>query len=1141
MAPPTEWSGRAVDAAELDMLRRSFAVEPVLRLPPLATTAQPSSSSTAVPRWTRVLEPAPPAPAPIFKSEQICRRPEGVPLGVRPTRKWLLEPVLMAGEERWLTRLGAPPRRHFPSTNESLVLAEAEATAAVEEADRELAAQKQRKPQLPADVCVRRPHLPRVASKRHADRAVRMKACLARRATPAMHLGILTTHLAKDLPVKVLPDTKKLAAALLPERSMEVTEARYVRDLFGRRDQMLCRSSIDEDIKKYDQEVAGMAEYRQAASQHYAQEHRDKSQTTNKAVQREDGLRELQWKLRHGLLQIGKRAASDDYGRPALPTYEDEDRDYERLATYAQGKIDHTLPGPDDVVAVMPPVPRTSPCQSLGKGQFSVMPTLRRASRLAGRRRSQITFGPSLGEESVILEGFEGNFEDEDDCHSEDNIAGEVKKTRGVPKGLHLCLKPKQSLKKRMRRLRRNHREKMSLKEPRDTDESLKDSKVKRESRVSFDAGKPIVEEEEGSSFASSSDSHSECDEDSHESSENIGELVQLPGKRSSAEIQEGYEDVGRERKISFQDQKPGNRGSAKLQPRASMLVAFDSLSFKDQADLRRVFDRHDANNSDTLDQCELTSCLSALGLRGKNETEREEIRQILWAIDKLEVGFYEFATKVVPSISARLGELRLEKLAEAFTDADVDGSGKLSIQETLREVRLMGTFPSDEQVRAAICQVDPSGAEVAKSIDGSWLSSRDILDFQGFSLLIQLLTEITERERSDQFQKLVAVFHLDEQERQLFQHNLVDIHQCFSRYGTGSKGQGAQEIQKVVSKANAVIVIRECGLAPRNPLQRLLVSTIVSEEVDRDGNVDFKALLKVVQRTREHDRQWLHRVFDKYDGNRSGGLTLSEVQHALAECGVRPRSQHEMAEVKTLIDEFDEDYSGEVDHQEFIELVRFVAERLHKVQREVERQTAVRFGWSDQHFEELRGHFMALDQDASDSLDYTEMMTLLESMQRSTIREDVNLVLHEAGQEHSPDSKVDFLSFMKIMKTIEDRESQRVIARKYGFEGFEWNRIRAAFWQLEPNDEGLVMRDRLKPLLMDDDDLDSMDPALSSEIQRELLADNKQKVGFEVFVKLMKKKMDAGVSRRTKNNSPGRLASKGLRDRLTSNDSTHN
>lgn len=633
---------------------------------------------------------------------------------------------------------------------------------------------------------------------------------------------------------------------------------------------------------------------------------------------------------------------------------------------------------------------------------------------------------------------------------------------------------------------------------------------------MSFDGGKP-KDVEETSSFASSSYSHSEDDEDSHEGSENIGELVQLPGHRSSQEIQKGYHDgkEGKERKISFKDQKSKNRGSIKMEHRASQIVAFDSLSAKAQGDLRRVFDRHDVNNSDTLDQCELTACLSDLGLRGKNETERDEIRQILWAIDKLEVGFYEFATKVVPSISARLGELRLEKLAEAFKDADVDASGKLSIQETLREVRLMGTFPSDEQVRAAICQVAPSGAQSAKSIDGSWLTSRDILDFDGFSSLIQLLTEITERERSDQFQKLVELFHFDEQEQEFFQHNLVDVHQCFSRYGTGSKGQGAQE--KVVSKTNAMIVIRECGLSPRNPLQRVLVSTIVSEEADRDGNVDFKALLKVVQRLREHDRQWLHRVFDKYDGNRSGGLTLSEVQCALAECGVRPRSQHEMSEVQTLIDEFDEDYSGEVDRQEFIELVRFVAEKLHKVQREVERQTAVRFGWSDKHFDELRGHFMALDQDASDSLDYTEMMQLLESMQRTTIREDVKLVLQEAGQEHSADSKVDFLSFMKIMKTIEDRESQRTIARKYGFEGYDWNRIRASFWQLEPNDEGLVMRDKLKPLLMDDDDIDYMDPALSAEIQRELLSDNKQKVGFEVFVKLMKKKMDAGVSRRTK------------------------
>jgi len=226
-----------------------------------------------------------------------------------------------------------------------------------------------------------------------------------------------------------------------------------------------------------------------------------------------------------------------------------------------------------------------------------------------------------------------------------------------------------------------------------------------------------------------------------------------------------------------------------------------------------------------------------------------------------------------------------------------------------------------------------------------------------------------------------------------------------------------------------------------------------------------------------------------------------------------RPRTANEVLEVKTLIDEFDEDGSGEVDHKEFVELCRFVSEKLHKVQREVERQTAVRFGWTDKYFEELRGAFMVLDGDSSETLEFDEMIQAVESFRSTCFREDLNHVMQEAGVSFEQKaSKVDFLSFMKIVKALEDRESQRLVARKYGFEGESLNHLRTAFRNLGPNEEGLVPRDKLKPLLLDGDD----DSSFSAEIQRELTSTQPLKVGFEVFSKFMKKKFDAATKRRT-------------------------
>jgi len=414
-----------------------------------------------------------------------------------------------------------------------------------------------------------------------------------------------------------------------------------------------------------------------------------------------------------------------------------------------------------------------------------------------------------------------------------------------------------------------------------------------------------------------------------------------------------------------------------------------------------------------------------------------------------------------------------------------------------------MGTFPSEQQVKDSILQVAPSAAQKSKALDGSWLTNRDILDFDAFAALTHLLKEICERERIDITAGLCAEYGITDEEKETFSHCLVSIKQVFERFCLPSRTTK----RKVVTKSHAVMILRECGLAPRNVNQKSVMNSMAAEEADDDGNVDFKALLRIATRIREDDRQWLYAVFQMYDGDSSGGLGLSEVQAALAKCGVRPRTQHEIQEVKALINEYDEDGSGEVDHEEFVEMFRFVSQKLHTVQREVERQTAVRYNWTDAHFDEVRAAFMALDHNASESLEYAEMLEAVETFQHSCDRGDVNKFIQEAGV--SANSQVDFLGFMRILKALEDREEQRQIAEMYGFEGEAWTRLRFAFQNLDPDEEGLVPRDKLRPLLMDGQDKPDQE-----EIKKEIQSNN-LKIGFEVFARLMKKKLDAGAARR--------------------------
>jgi Ca2+-binding EF-hand superfamily protein len=825
-------------------------------------------------------------------------------------------------------------------------------------------------------------------------------------------------------------------------------EVRYTRALAGKHS-ALYRGTLDKVVSDQDFEVAALADYRQAAMFYYQDLSRDKAYRRREALARKNGLSEIKWKLQHGMVDTSKRPPCDVDREQVRETEED---------------------GQSTDEVLFPPAPRCSPCDM--KKQSRPLRALKKQQ--SKRRLSNVYFNNDLGDvkDNVTTEGIE----DSESSESSDN---EEEKKR-INRLKMLSFKPKQALSARLKCIRQRGRD-------------------RKRSQGSFAQADILLQ--------SSEDICGGSRQGKSKSPAHVSFRGTSPAKGSSDE--EGEHDADQ---VADLPEVKQVKTRSKVEHRASQVAEFLQWNQQDQQALRRIFDRYDANHSDTLDQSELATCLADIGLRGKNEIERSEIRTYLWSLQKLEVGFYEFATKVVPNIRKLITTLQQEKLHIAFKEADMDCSGMLSIQETLRQLKLMGTFPTEEQVKEAICRVRPEAAALTRSIDGSWLNTRDILDYDGFSLLIRVLEENTERERADLLRQLILEFSMSEEERESWQHNLVETHKAFiSRV----VGKGAMHGPQVVSAASAALVIRECGLAPRNPTQKHIMATIIGEEADNSGNIDFKTLIKIGERLRHEDRQWLHRIFHKHDHRQAGALTLNEVTHALGECGIRARTSHETAEIKSLIDEFDEDASGDVDQEEFVDLFRFVSEKLHKVQREVERQAAVRFGWSDKHFEDLRNTFMALDQDASEALEIHEMTKAVENLASNHLRVDINPVLAEVDVPQSSKgvAKIDFLTFMKIMKALEDRESMRLIAKRHGFEGESVNRLRAAFKELSPNEEMLVSRESLKHLLVDGV---SESSTMMTEIQRELTNGHPAKVNFDVFVKFMKKKMDVGVARRS-------------------------
>lgn len=555
----------------------------------------------------------------------------------------------------------------------------------------------------------------------------------------------------------------------------------------------------------------------------------------------------------------------------------------------------------------------------------------------------------------------------------------------------------------------------------------------------------------------------------------------------------------GKPRSRSQQPRAEESPSKRELKRPTHALHVFEHQTARDIATFKKVFDAYDTNGSASLDQKELKQCLADVGLRGTNEEERAEVKKILWSTDSVEVSFDEFCSEIVPLVRQRLADMKESMLREKFKEADVDMSGLLSIEEMVQITRLMGTVPSKDQVLEAILDVSPDVAQGCKTIEGTWIWNRDVIDFEKFRYMVPLLQERKARENHEHFSSLADDLGLADGEREWWRESLVDLHNAFQRSRAASSPVDVQ--------SESVRLIRDYGLCPPG-LSPDTLDTMVASFLDAVNggkeNLDFTGFLKVVGLMQRHDRKRLEAAFDKYDFNRNGSLSILEVQHALAACNLKARDANESDQIRMAIVEFDEDSSGEVDRVEFVKLVQFTKDRMRRRRREEERQLAIRHGYTEENFEDIREAFLALDEDMSEALDAEEVENALKMLRRTSNGSDAEQLLEELGLDPKlPTLRVDLPCFMRLMFGFDLRESLRATALKHGYKDAAAERVRSLWMSLNPSEEGFVRQHMVFSKLQ------SVSASKHSEVLAQLERDltaGPPNVGFEVFLKAVRR-----------------------------------
>jgi len=224
---------------------------------------------------------------------------------------------------------------------------------------------------------------------------------------------------------------------------------------------------------------------------------------------------------------------------------------------------------------------------------------------------------------------------------------------------------------------------------------------------------------------------------------------------------------------------------------------------------------------------------------------------------------------------------------------------------------------------------------------------------------------------------------------------------------------------------------------------------------------IDFQRMLQILSTARRQELASSKGIFELHCPPDSQGLTLIACQRALRDLEIDPRSEAEAEEIDALIDEFDEDRSGEVDIEEFCRLVDFISRRLRKLRRDAELFHTLEHDWTEHDYKELRYAFILFDEDMSHLLDLDEIVKAVQCNGKAWTEDQVVELLEDMGR--NPRKAIDFIGFLDLIKSIESFEVQRDQAVSIGITKdvaavvvMEWRRLR-------PDTQGKVMKHKVK------------------------------------------------------------------------------
>ena len=162
--------------------------------------------------------------------------------------------------------------------------------------------------------------------------------------------------------------------------------------------------------------------------------------------------------------------------------------------------------------------------------------------------------------------------------------------------------------------------------------------------------------------------------------------------------------------------------------------------------------------------------------------------------------------------------------------------------------------------------------------------------------------------------------------------------------------------------------------------------------------------------------------LFKKYDRDKTGYLSHSEISLLLSDVGLVPQNRKEQEELAYIISNVDLDGSGCIDFSELQELAQRISEKLNVFRYEELIENAMRMGFTERQMRDLRWVFDSLDADGGGTLDAAEVRNGLMMMGKEFPPRAFDLMFKTIDKDGT--GSLDFMEFLAFYQKLRENDA---------------------------------------------------------------------------------------------------------------------